>query len=112
MTRPATRWGRRLCIVDRDGNERRWAMPMSLLARDGAEFEKQLLSMGAELDLDIRKRRLFLDFIQNAEPGRFARCVSRTGWHGDSFCHTCGHHRQRMPGESLVFRRRRPAITR
>lgn len=78
-------WGRLLRVVDRAGIERRWAMPMSLLARDGAEVREQLLSLGLEMDLDNTRRRRVLEYIQGAEPRLFARCVTRAGWHGNAF---------------------------
>jgi hypothetical protein len=39
-------WGRLLVWADRDGREHRWAMPMGLLASDGADLRRYLLSEG------------------------------------------------------------------
>lgn len=78
-------WGRLLAFPDRDGNPHRWAMPCAMLAKDGAELREVLLSQGLEITADPNRRRRLGEYIQAAEPGRFARCVTRTGWHGSVF---------------------------
>lgn len=87
LTRDASggEWGRLLVFPDRDGTEHRWAMPCAMLAKDGAELREQLLAQGLEITADPQRRRRLVEFIQAAEPGRFARCVTRAGWHGDAF---------------------------
>ncbi|MBN8728732.1 MAG: DUF927 domain-containing protein [Xanthomonadales bacterium] len=86
LTRDASggEWGRLLCFPDRDGVEHRWAMPCAMLAKDGAELRETLLAQGLEITA-AQSRRMLVEYIQAAEPGRFARCVARTGWHGDAF---------------------------
>ena len=94
-------WGRLLVFPDRDGLVHRWAMPMSLLARGGDELRERLLEQGLELTSDPLQRRRLADFITDATPAQAARCVARTGWHGDAFVlpsETFGD-----AGEPLVF---------
>lgn len=78
-------WGRLLLFPDRDGIEHRWAMPCAMLAKDGAEVREALLAQGVEITLNPDRRRRLGEYIMAAEPGRFARCVARTGWHDDAF---------------------------
>lgn len=78
-------WGRLLVFPDRDGEEHRWAMPCAMLAKDGAEVREALLAQGVEITLNPDRRRRLGEYIMAAEPGRFARCVARTGWHDDAF---------------------------
>jgi putative DNA primase/helicase len=78
-------WGRLLVFADRDGLEHRWAMPMILMAGDGAELRAELLRQGLEIATDGTRRRRLLEYIQWAKPDTAARCVTRTGWHGDAF---------------------------
>src|SRR5690349_7177 len=39
-------WGRMLVTTDRNGTEHAWAMPMEMLAGDGTEYRRILLSLG------------------------------------------------------------------
>lgn len=100
-------WGRLLVFPDRDSTEHRWAMPSAMLAKDGAEVREVLLAQGLEITADPNRRRRLVEFIQGAEPGRFARCVTRAGWHADAFvlpaC-TIGSD----GGEALVFQSAAP----
>ncbi len=86
-TRDATgnEWGRLLVFCDRDGNEHRWAMPMAMLAAGGEELRAQLLRQGLEISSAPRLRHRLTEYIQSATPYKAARCVTRTGWHGDVF---------------------------
>ncbi|MBF0283964.1 MAG: DUF927 domain-containing protein [Magnetococcales bacterium] len=77
--------GRVLEFPDADGHLHQWAMPMSLLAGDGTELRSTLLSMGLELSQNRKARELLADYIQRARPERTARCVDKTGWHGQVF---------------------------
>ncbi|PKM16092.1 MAG: hypothetical protein CVV12_04890 [Gammaproteobacteria bacterium HGW-Gammaproteobacteria-2] len=78
-------WGRLLVFPDRDSSEHRWAMPMAMLGRDGAELRETLLAMGLEITPDANRRRRLLEFIQAVEPEHTARCCARAGWHGSAF---------------------------
>ncbi|HET8898938.1 MAG TPA: DUF927 domain-containing protein, partial [Rhodanobacteraceae bacterium] len=103
LTRDASgnEWGRLLVFPDRDGHEHRWAMPCALLAKDGADLRETLLSQGLEVTAS-QSRKYLVEYIQAAEPGRFARCATRAGWHGDAYVlpdRTIGPD----SGEALVF---------
>jgi putative DNA primase/helicase len=78
-------WGRLLVFTDRDGLEHRWAMPMTMMATDGADLRTELLRQGLEIATDGTRRRHLLNYIQWANPDTAARCVTRTGWHNDAF---------------------------
>lgn len=100
-------WGRLLVFPDRDDTEHRWAMPQALLAKDGAELREVLLSQGLEITSDPNLRRRLVEYIQGAEPGRFARCVARAGWHGDVFVQP-SEAVGAAGGEALVFQSAAP----
>ncbi len=78
-------WGRLLSWTDAEGKSHTWAMPAALLARGGDELREVLLAEGVEITPDPNLRRRLADYIMGADPQRFARCVTRTGWHGDVF---------------------------
>jgi len=42
-------WGRLLRVTDRDSKAHEWPMPMAMLAGDGIDYRKTLLSLGLEL---------------------------------------------------------------
>ena len=42
-------WGRLLIVTDRDDAKHEWAMPMKMLAADGATYREQLLSLGLDI---------------------------------------------------------------
>jgi putative DNA primase/helicase len=74
-----------LAFRDRDGTLKRWAMPMAMLATDGAELREELFSQGMEIASTTGARRHLLNYIQWANPDTKARCVSCTGWQGVAF---------------------------
>lgn len=78
-------WGRLVEFPDALGHVHRWAMPMSMTARNGDELREHLLSQGLQITADNMRRRRLLDYIISAKTEKFARCVNRTGWHGDAF---------------------------
>ena len=78
-------WGRLLRIPDRDGIEHIWAMPMGMLAGDGVTYRERLLSLGAELAPGKAARDALHNYLTVWRPERRARCVERTGWHGQTF---------------------------
>lgn len=78
-------WGQLLLIPDRDGNEHLWAMPAELLASDGQELRRGLLSRGAILRPGQAARLALLNYFVLTEPEARARCVDRIGWHGRRF---------------------------
>lgn len=87
MTRDAHggEWGRLLVFRDRDGLEHRWAMPMTMLARKGEDLREALLRQGLDITQHEVHRKRLNDYIAGEEPEAKARCVPRTGWHGDAF---------------------------
>ncbi len=78
-------WGRLLEFDDLDGTRHAWAMPMELLSGDGNEYRRMLLSMGLQIAASSKARNLLTQFIQTAQVEQRARCVDRTGWHGNVF---------------------------
>lgn len=78
-------WGRLLEFDDLDGTRHAWAMPMELLKGDGAEYRGALLSMGLQIAASGKARNLLTQYIQTAKVDKRARCVERTGWHGNVF---------------------------
>lgn len=78
-------WGRLLIFKDADGQEHRWACPQSLHAGGGDELRSTLLREGLSIASNSRARAKLGDYIQQARPKVRARCVTRTGWHGDTF---------------------------
>jgi putative DNA primase/helicase len=78
-------WGRLLRWHDDDGVEHTWAMPLSSLQGDGAACRERLASGGLFIAPGSKARNLLNNYLQSAETSARARCVSRVGWHGDSF---------------------------
>lgn len=78
-------WGRLLVFPDLDGHIHRWAMPFELLAGNGDQMRAMLLREGVRLTTNRSLRPLLETYLQRARPQVRARCVSRTGWHGDVF---------------------------
>jgi len=78
-------WGRLLEFDDLDGTHHAWAMPMELLSGDGNEYRRMLLSMGLQIAASGKARNLLTQYIQTAQVEQRARCVDRTGWHGNVF---------------------------
>jgi hypothetical protein len=74
-------WGVLLRWLDREGREHQWAMPRSMLAGDGAELRAHLLDGGLFLAPGRKAREALMSFLAAVSPGRFARVVSRLGWH-------------------------------
>lgn len=81
----SSEWGRLLVFPDNDGKEHRWAMPMRMLAGSGEELRAELLSEGLVMASHPSTRRMVTDYIARERPTVMARCVARTGWHGDVF---------------------------
>jgi uncharacterized protein (DUF927 family) len=79
------RWGRLVRVTDRDGTVHEWAMPMGLLAGDGAAYRERLLSLGLELAPGRFGRDCLHGYLTLWSPAGRARCVDRVGWHGRAF---------------------------
>jgi putative DNA primase/helicase len=76
-------FGRLLRFIDTNGRERQWAMPMEMLAGDGAPLRAELLSMGALID--PAGQRLFGNYLQALTPAARVRCALQVGWCGRNF---------------------------
>ena len=74
-------WGRLLAVTDADGSTHEWAMPMALLAGDGAAYRERLLSLGLHIEPGTKARNRLHSYISTTRPTQRARCVSRVGWH-------------------------------
>lgn len=86
-------WGRLLTIVDRDEIEKTWAMPMKMLAADGAGYREELLSLGLTMAPGKFAKDCLHQYISMSMPREKARCVNRVGWTGNAFVmptHTLG----------------------
>lgn len=75
-------WGRLLTFKDAEGRDHQWAMPMRMLAADGAEYRAELLNQGLRIAAGRQIAAHLAAFIQTRDPGQWARCVDRNGWHG------------------------------
>lgn len=78
-------WGRLLHFKDKDGHVHEWAMPMEMLSGDGADYRRQLLSMGLEISSEKNARTHLNEYIQRAQPIEKVRCVPRVGWNGKNY---------------------------
>jgi putative DNA primase/helicase len=78
-------WGYLLNFADPLGRHKQWAMPSRMLAGDGAEYRGALMGMGLRIATNPRARNLLTQYIQTRQPGEFATCTDRIGWHGRVF---------------------------
>ncbi|MEM9626686.1 MAG: DUF927 domain-containing protein [Pseudomonadota bacterium] len=78
-------WGRWLRVTDRDGVTHDWPMPMAMLAGDGADYRRQLFSLGLDLAPGRTNRDALQSYINVWQPDGKARCVDRIGWNGHAF---------------------------
>ncbi|MDP4075230.1 DUF927 domain-containing protein [Acidovorax sp. A1169] len=78
-------WGYLLGFADPRGNPKQWAMPARMLSGDGGEYRAVLLSMGLQIAPSSSARNLLTQYIQTRQPGEFASCTDRIGWHGRAF---------------------------
>ena len=106
MTRDADNnaWGRLLEFQDNDNESHRWAMPQELLAGDGSEYRRALLSMGLEIAPSTQARQRLAEYIQTSPVKNRARCVTKTGWHQGVFVlpdETLGENSERILLQSL-----------
>lgn len=76
----AGNFGRLLYFIDPDGNEKRWAMPASLLSGDKATYESYLRDQG----VDIFHSKHLHTYLASKSDKRVL-VVSRTGWHKGAF---------------------------
>lgn len=72
-------YGRLLEFISSQGERKKWAMPMSLLAGDGNEILEHLYDEGLEIAYPLRKK--ILSYISSAKTDHFLGCATHTGWH-------------------------------
>jgi putative DNA primase/helicase len=70
-------YGRLLEFQSSNGLEKKWSMPMSLLAGDGVELLERLYNDG--LDINYPHRKKIADYISSEQPKAFLHCAARTG---------------------------------
>ena len=78
-------WGYLLAFADPLGKPKQWAMPARMLSGDGGEYRAALLNMGLRIAPSPAARNLLTQYIQTHQPGEFASCTDRIGWHGRAF---------------------------
>lgn len=78
-------WGRLLRITDRDGTVKDWAMPMSLMAGEGAAYRESLYDLGFTLFSVKGAKNWLEEYLTTVQPDAKARCVTRIGWHNRAF---------------------------
>ncbi|MGX9366274.1 DUF927 domain-containing protein, partial [Desulfoplanes sp. PS50] len=78
-------WGLLLEILDPDGKTHQWAMPMSMIAGNGDSYRSHLMHLGMRLGSAKNSKYLLYDYLMSSNAKKRVRCVSRIGWHGDSF---------------------------
>lgn len=62
---------------------RLWCMPMSMLAGNGDELRRELLSMGCEID--PKNRNQLPLYLQSIPPKTILKSALNIGWHDDAF---------------------------
>lgn len=77
--------GRLLKFQDEDGKLHLWPMPMEMLATDGAEYRRILLSMGMSISSGRKQRELLTNLIQSVKPEESALCTDSVGWYEKAF---------------------------
>ncbi|MEY8874990.1 MAG: DUF927 domain-containing protein, partial [Leptothrix sp. (in: b-proteobacteria)] len=87
------------------GRGRRWLMPLTMLAGDGASYRAELLDMGFHTPADGNRRRWLTEYLQSRRPAERVRLVDRVGWHGTAYVlprETLASSADE-PGETLMF---------
>ena len=74
-----------LTFCDPDGKVHEWLMPQELLAGDGGEVRKTLLSMGLKIGEDRQAKELLTRYLLSCHPTDRVRTIDRTGWHGQFY---------------------------
>lgn len=82
-------YGYLLHWLDDDNRHRYWAMPAELLAGDGSEYRRILLSRGMRLSNSVKARQLLSLFIQQMGELATQKAVSVNciGWHHHAYVH-------------------------
>lgn len=78
-------WGVLLRWKDPSGVQHEMALPMQMLQTDGADMRRALADQGLTIAANQSGRQHLQTYMLVWNPGRFARCVNRMGWHADVF---------------------------
>lgn len=78
-------WGLLLQITDSDGRKKEWVMPGHMLADEGVECRRMLLSKGLLLGPGRKKQEMLQAYLSLADPVERVTVVEKTGWQGDAF---------------------------
>lgn len=78
-------WGRLIQVIDDDGQPHLWAMPMEMLAGDGAEMRRALMNRGLTIAGDKGARAALTKLLMDWKPARRVRTTDHLGW-VDSNC--------------------------
>ena len=78
-------WGILLQWADANGVEHNQAIPMEIFQTDGTELRKTLANQGVRITSDKKGRDLFQTYLMNYKCEKNILCVSKVGWHGDSY---------------------------
>ncbi|MDZ7862101.1 DUF927 domain-containing protein [Acidovorax sp.] len=99
-------WGYLLAFADPLGKPKQWAMPARMLSGDGGEYRAALLNLGLRIAPSPSARNLLTQYIQSRQPGEFASCTDRIGWHGRAF--VLPHETIGDDAERIVFQSGKP----
>jgi uncharacterized protein (DUF927 family) len=77
--------GRLLKVTTPEGQIHEWAMPMRMLAGDGACYREELLKLGLVIEPDRHARYGLHEYISKARPDAKVLCVEKVGWHEGAF---------------------------
>ncbi|PKO74649.1 MAG: hypothetical protein CVU21_22375 [Betaproteobacteria bacterium HGW-Betaproteobacteria-15] len=98
-------WGYLLTFTDPVGKLKQWSMPARMLAGDGGEYRGALLGMGLRIATSPRAKNLLTQYVQTRNPGEYATCTDRVGWHqsGDRLAFVLPHETIGDEAERIVF---------
>jgi len=76
-----------------------------MLAGDGGEYRGALLGMGLRIATSPRAKNLLTQYVQTRNPGEYATCTDRVGWHqsGDRLAFVLPHETIGDEAERIVF---------
>lgn len=83
--RSSENWGRVIEFNDADGVRHQWAIPMEMLAGDGADMRRELSRLGLEIGASLSAKNRLSEYLIESRPKERARCVQQTGWFDDVF---------------------------
>jgi putative DNA primase/helicase len=77
--------GKLLAFRDPDGKKHQVAIPMEMLAGDGIEYRRLLLSNGLEIAPSRKAREQLTHYILNSRPEKIVLCLDQIGWYKNTF---------------------------